>query len=140
MSALELAAGDGVQFADVVGPIVGQDLAFELGQGVLRRIEALRIRQQGCDLDVAAQAGQALSDESAAMGFQIVPYDEQRLFQVSLERLQELDDLFLLDAALVSPGQAVGARVTGDDRDVVPVEGKLEDGCLPVGCLSAYPG
>jgi hypothetical protein len=30
---------------------------------------------------------------------------------VDLERFEEFDDLFLLDAALVQPKQAVGARV-----------------------------
>jgi len=45
---------------------------------------------------------------------------------------------FLLDAALVQPKQAVGARQTGDDSDVGPVKVKLDDGCLPLGCPGSH--
>src|SRR3989442_11387556 len=35
-------------------------------------------------------------------------------------RLEEFDDLFFLDTALVEPEQAVGTRQASDDRDMVP--------------------
>ena len=50
----------------------------------------------------------------------------------------EQDDLLLLDAALVQPEQAVGARESGDNRDAVPVEMKLDDGCLSLGRSGSY--
>jgi len=59
---------------------------------------------------------------------------------MGLQRLEEFDDLFLLDTALVQPEQAVGARESGDDRDVSPVEMELDDGCLSLGCSGAYSG
>ncbi len=40
---------------------------------------------------------------------------------------------FLLDAALVQPKQAVGARQTGDDRDVGPVKVNWMMGVCPLG-------
>src|ERR1700738_2081141 len=61
-------------------------------------------------------------------------------FKWALERFEEFDDLFLLDAALVQPEQEVGARGPSDDRDMVPVEVKLDDGRLSLGCPSADSG
>ena len=60
------------------------------------------------------------------MRFQAVPDDQERLLQMGLERLEELDDLFFLDAALVQPEQTVGPGEPCDDRDVIPVEVKLD--------------
>ena len=59
---------------------------------------------------------------------------------MGLERLEELDYLFLLDAAFVQPEQAVGARESGDDRDVIPVEVKLDDWRLSLGRPGAHTG
>ena len=58
---------------------------------------------------------------------------------MDLERFEEFDDLFFLDAALVQPEQAVGARESGDDRDVIPVEVKLDDRRLSNRSPSAHP-
>ncbi len=69
-----------------------------------------------------------------------IPYHQQGLFQMSLERLEEFDKLFLLDAAFVMPEQAIGWREARDDRDVMPVEVKLDDGCLTLGCPGTYTG
>jgi hypothetical protein len=44
------------------------------------------------------------------------------MLQMGFERLEEFDDLFLLDAAFVQPEQAVCARQSCDDRNVSPVE------------------
>ena len=57
---------------------------------------------------------------------------------MGLERFEEVDKLFLLDAAFVKPEQTVGARQAGDDRDVSPIEVKLDDGSLSLGCPGAH--
>lgn len=57
---------------------------------------------------------------------------------MAFERLEKLDQRFLLDAAFVNPEQAVGTSQAGDDRDVVPVEVKLDNGCLSFGGPSSY--
>lgn len=82
---------------------------------------------------MSAQAVQVVAQQATAVRFQTIPDDQQRLLQVGLQRLEEFEDLFLLDAALVQPEHAVGARESGDDRDVSPVEVKLNDGCLSPG-------
>src|ERR1035437_4164269 len=58
---------------------------------------------------------------------------------MGLERFEELDDLFLLDAAFVHSEQVVRAGQPGDDRDVSPVQMELDDGRLPLGCPGAHP-
>src|SRR5664279_114215 len=74
------------------------------------------------------------------MRLQTIPYQQQRLLQMCLERLEEVDNLLLLDAAFVQSEQAVCTRQTSDDRHVIPVEVKLNDGCLPFGCPGTNSG
>lgn len=55
-----------------------------------------------------------------------------------LERLQECDDLFLLDTHLVQSEKTAGRRQPGAVRYVYPVKVKLEDGCAPTECPRTY--
>ena len=57
---------------------------------------------------------------------------------MGLERFEEFDPLLLLDTALVKPEQAIRARHPGDGRDVIPVEVKLNDGRVSLGCPGAH--
>ena len=111
LSTLELVARGGVQFAQVAGAVVGQGMSFEPCPEVLDRIEVRRIRRQEGDLDVSVQAIEVLSHQTTAMSLQAIPDDQQRLLQVSLERFEEFDDLFLLDAAFVQTGNRQLVRV-----------------------------
>ena len=51
-----------------------------------------------------------LAHQRTGMRLQAIPDDKQWLLQVGLERLEKFDNLFLLDAVLVQPEQAVRAR------------------------------
>ena len=108
MSALEFAARGDMQFAQIVGTVVGHGVAFEPSPQVLDGIYVWCVGRQECNLDVSAQAVQVLAYKATAVCFESVPDYQQRLFQMGLERLEEFDDLFLLDAALVQPKKAVG--------------------------------
>ena len=57
-----------------------------------------------------------------------------------LDRLEEIYDLLLLDAAFVKSEQAVHTRQPSDDRHMVPVEVKLDDGRLSFWCPSPNSG
>ncbi len=131
-STLELVACSHVQQAQVVVAIIGQSMLLEPGP-ILHGIHVRRARRQECHLNVSGQAVQVRAHQMTAMRLQAIPDDQQWLLQVGFERFEEFDDLFLLDAALVQPEQAVGTRQASDDRDMVPVEVKLDDGCLPLG-------
>ena len=69
---------------------------------------------------------QILAYQIAAMRFQTVPNDQQRLLDVRAQRFEELDMLFLLDAALVEPEHELRPAQPGNDRDVSPVEVELD--------------
>ena len=126
MRTLEFVAGGSAQFAQGAWTEVGQGVALEPSPHVRHGIQVRRVGRQKCDLDVFSQAAQILPSQTTAM---------------RLERLEEFDDLFLLlDCPRVQPKQAVGAGEPGDDRDVVPAEMKLDDGCLSLGCSITYSG
>jgi hypothetical protein len=76
--------------------------------------------------------------QAAAMRLQTVPNYQQRLLEMGFECVEKFDDLFLLDTALVQAEQTVGARESGNHRDVSPVGVKLDDGNATLGRLSAY--
>lgn len=72
------------------------------------------------------------------MSSQTIPDDEELAIQVFVERFEKSDDLLLLDAARMEPEHALSVAESGDDRHVVPVEVKLDDGCLPLRRPSAH--
>ena len=72
------------------------------------------------------------------MGLQAVPDDQQPSAQVGAKRLQELDMLLFLDRSFVQSEHEVGARQPGDDRDVRPIEVKLDNRCLTFGCPGSH--
>lgn len=85
------------------------------------------------------QGVQVVAHQATLMRLQAIPDHQQWLFQMGLERLGEFDDLLLLDAALVQSERAVRACQPGDDRDVSPVEVKLDDGGLTLGRPGPHP-
>ena len=139
MSAPELVAGGGMQFGEIVGAVVGQRMTFEPCPKVFDRIQVRRVRGEEGDLDMPVDRVQILAHQAAAMRPQAIPDHQQRLAQVRFERLQEPDDFFFLDAALVQSEQAVAARQARDDRDMIPVEVKLDDRRLALGRPGANP-
>ena len=72
------------------------------------------------------------------MRFQTVPNDQQLLFEVRAQRFEELDVLFLLDAALVEPEHELRPAQPGNDRDASPVEVEPEDRRLALWRPGAY--
>ena len=140
LGAFELVSGGGMQLAEIVGAEVGQGMTLEPSPQILHGVQVWRVRRQEGDLDVSSQAVQIVPHQMAAVRLQAIPDHQQGLLQVSLERFEEFDDFLLFDSALVQPKQAVGACEPGYDRDVVPVEVKLDDGGLPLGCPGAHAG
>src|ERR1035437_1608029 len=139
LSALELVAGGDMQLGEIVGTVVGQRMTLEPCPKVFDRIQIGRVRGQEGDLYMPVERIQILAHQEAAMRPQAIPHHQQRLAQVRFERLQERDDFFLLDTALVQPEQAVGASKTSDDRDMIPIEVKLDNRRLALGCPGTNP-
>ena len=89
---------------------------------------------------MTGQAVQVGPHQVTAVGLQPIPDDQQRLRQVRLAGVEEFDNLFCLDTALVQPEQAVGAGKPGNDRDVIPGELKLADGRVALEAPGTYAG
>lgn len=84
------------------------------------------------------QAVDVVAHKVAAVRPGTIPDHQQGLFEMRLERLEELDKLFFLDAAFVNSEQTVGSCQSSDDRDVMPVEVKLDDGRLSLRCPGTH--
>ncbi len=113
LSALEFVARGSLKLAEVVGAVIRQGMSFQPSPQVLDRVEVGCVRWQKRNQDAPAQ------------GVQVIAY------QAASVRLQTI--------ALVQPEQAVAARQSGNHRDVVPVEVKLDDRRLPDRSPSAHP-
>src|SRR3979490_389625 len=103
LGALELASCRCLELPQVVRAEVGKCVSLEPGPEEFHRVEVGRVRRQERHLNIAAGGVQVLSDEFAAMCLEPVPNDQQALLEVGVQRLEELDVLFFLDAAVVQP-------------------------------------
>lgn len=130
---VEFVACCDVQLAEVVGTVIGQGVALELSPKVFHRVHVWRVRRQERNLNVTVQTVQILAYQSTVVCLQAIPEHQQRLPQMGLVRLDEMDDLLFLEAALVQPEQIAGGCQPSDNRHMVPVEMKLENGGLSIG-------
>src|ERR1019366_338703 len=133
LCALEFVAGGDVEFVEVCRTEVGQRMTLEPSPQEFDGVQVRRVRRQERHLHGTLGAVQVLAYELAAMSLQTVPDDQQRLAQVSAQRLEELDVLLFLDRAFVQAEQKVRSTQPGDDGDVGPVEVELDDRRLTLG-------
>ena len=70
---------------------------------------------------------------------QSIPDDQERLLEMCSVRLEKVDDLFFANAALVETEQTIQSGKARNDRQLLPVEVKLNDGRLSLGRPRAYP-
>src|ERR1035437_5871108 len=140
LGALELVACGRMQLAQVVGAVVGHRVALEPSSQIFDRIEVGRVGWQVRNLDVTAQRVEIVAYEVAVVCPGSIPDHQQRLHEMGFECLEKLDKLFFLDAAFVKSEQKVCARQACNDRDVIPVEVKLDGGSLSLGGPGAHTG
>src|SRR5207249_8513124 len=63
---------------------------------------------------------------------------EQRASEVSLQRLEELDNLFLGNGAFMQAKAQAGEVQAGNERQLMPIEVELHDRCLALHRPSAH--
>src|SRR5664280_3624165 len=97
LCALEFVAGGDVEFVEVCRTEVGQRMTLEPSPQEFDGVQVRRVRRQERHLHGTLGAVQVLAYELAAMSLQTVPDDQQRLAQVSAQRLEELDVLLFLN-------------------------------------------
>ena len=82
LSALEFVAGGGMQFAEVVGTVVGQRVPLEPGPQVFDRIQIGSIGRKKGDLDVPVQRVQIVAHQATAVRLQSIPDYQQGLLEM----------------------------------------------------------
>lgn len=98
-----------MQAAKIRGAVISQRVSLEPCPRIFDRIQVRRIRRQKRQLDMAFQPIQILAHQFAAVRSQPIQDNQQWVLDMGLERLQEFDNLSLLDTSLVQAEQAVGA-------------------------------
>lgn len=127
LRAFEFVACGRVQLAQIVGTVVCQGMPLEPRPQIFDGIEVGGIGRKKGDLDVPVQRIEVVAHQTAAMRLQAIPDYQQGLLQMRFQRFEKFDNLLFLDAALVQPEQTVGACNPGNNRDMIPVEVKLND-------------
>lgn len=138
MGTPELVTSFCLEFTQAVGAVVGQGMPLEPGPQIFNRVEVGCVGWQKFNFDLPAQPSHILVHLFAMVRSQTIPDHQQRTFDLELERLQEFDHLLLPDAALIQAEIKVVARERGDDRDVRPIEVKVDDGRVSLGCPGAH--
>lgn len=139
LGTLELVAGSRLQLGQIVRAEVRQCMTFEPGPQIFDRVQVGRVRRQESNLDMSIGAVQVFPYQFRPVRLEAIPDNQQRLLEVGLERLEKLDDLFLLDAAFVETKKTGKSGKSGNDRQVLPVEMELDDRRLPLGRPSTHP-
>src|SRR5258706_8266494 len=138
LSTLELASGGELEFVQRRGAEVGQGVTLQPRPEVLHRVAVRGIGWKERDVYCPVDGVQIFPNQSAAVGLQAIPDDQQLAPEMPAEGLEEFDYLRASNGAVVESKQAVHPGQSGDDRNVVPGEMKLNDRRLSFGCPSSY--
>lgn len=101
LCAFEFVTSGRLQFVEAVRTEVCQRMSLEPGPEIFDRIEVRRVRWQECDLNVPIGAVEVFAHQFRLVCPESIEDDQQRLLQMRFERLEKLDNLLLLNAALV---------------------------------------
>ena len=114
-------------------------MLFEMSPQILHGIEFRCIGRQADYLQASVGGDHKLFDRLAAMNGGSVPQDQQRAWQVTQERFQEVNDLGTFDRSSVDLKIEVPESDAGNHREAFPTESLLDDWGLAAGRPSAHP-
>ena len=97
LATLELGSGGRLEFLQRPRAEVGQGVALEPGPEIFHRVQIGRVGGQQSHLDSALRAVEVVAHDAALVLCRAVPDDEQLALQVCAKRLEELDDLAVLE-------------------------------------------
>jgi len=136
--ALENLSGGMSEIPKVFWTKVWQCVLLKVAPQVFHWVEFRRVSGHELDLQSLTLSGDKLGDDLAAVDRRAVPEDQEFSGQVAQEMAQEFDHLRAFDAAGMEGKIIVPPSQPGDGREAFPVEGKLQDRCLPPGGPSAH--
>lgn len=117
---LEPIAGELTDFADGVEAQIGNLMLLEIRPDRFNRIEFGGVGRQACNRDMSVQLFEAGADLAAAMDRSAIPDDQQRSFDLTLERAEKFDDLLGANGARKEPKVELREGQAGNDRELLP--------------------
>ena len=114
-----------LQFCERVGTEIRERMALEPCPEVFDRVELWSIGGQERELNMAVGRIDEIPNQPAAMRSGAIEQDKQRAPKLCFERLEEFNDLFFPDRALVNAKARTPKVHPGNDREVIPVETEL---------------
>ena len=120
---LEPITGELTDFADGVEAQIGDLMLLEIGPDRFNRIEFGGVGGQVRNRDMFVQLFQPGVDLAAAMDCRAIPDDQQRFFDLTLERTEKFDDLLGANCARKEAKVELRKGQTGNGRELLP--GKL---------------
>ena len=127
---LESVAGELTDFADGVEAQIGDLMLLEIGPDRFNRIEFGGVGRQARNRDMSVQFFQPGADLAAAMDCRAIPDDQQRFFDLTLERNEKFDDLLGANGARKEAKVELRDGQTGNRRELLPGKAMLENRCL----------
>jgi hypothetical protein len=115
------------ELAERLGAQVRQFMVLPVAPDVLNRVQFGGVARKVFQRDPPPLRGDVVAHDSAPVGRQAVPDNEQLPAEMALEMREELDDLRSLDGSGEEPEVEIPPRDPGDRREQVPVEVVLQD-------------
>jgi hypothetical protein len=129
----QIAAGKLSQIGQVASAVVGHGVMFQVAPDVFDWIELRGIGRQILQGDVSVQAVDVLLYQARSMRLQSIPDGQQLLADRAVQRFEELHDPRAFDRSGEESKVEAPVIYTGDDRQLLPGEAVLGDGCLTLG-------
>ena len=135
----QLAASERTELGDILGGEVGQAVLLEVAPNIFGGIEFGSVSRQRGDINASLEALKVFPNEPAPMDHGSVSDDQHFAGQLSLEVVEELDDLWTFDGTRVKLEIEIPDRAPADNRKLLPVEVKFQHWGFPARGPSAHP-
>ena len=109
---------------------VGKFVMFQVRPDVFDRVQFGGVSRQAFDVNSSAQTADIFGDDLATVGRKPIPHNEEFAGYVPNQMLEEDNHMPAADRFLEQLKVEVPQRSPGNDRQRLPVEVVLEDGCL----------
>jgi len=105
-------------------------VVLPISPDVLDRVQFRCVGRKIGSGNPALQTGNVILHQPAAVSWQTIPDDKQRLVQMAHQGLKKVHDLFLLDGPCIDSKVEVPQRQSRSNRQTLPIEVVLQDGGL----------
>src|SRR5450631_1255978 len=114
-------------------------MTLEPSPQIFHRVDVRRVRRQERQLDLAVGGIDVIANQAGAMCLQAIPDNQQSPLQMGSQRFEEVHDLCTSDGPVVKTKHALSLRHARNNRQLFPVEVKLDNGGLTHGSPGLHP-